>query len=354
MKAMRLYGPMDLRVEDIDTPVCGKGEVLIRTECCGLCGSDRLRVLEGNVPFFPNTLGHEFSATVIEVGEGVESVKPGDLVIAVPMTVCHTCEHCKNGHFNQCIDGKFMGLRVKDCGAFAEYNVLPEVNILKVPAQLDRIRATFVEPLSVAIHTIKIADMRPGKDVAIVGAGTIGLLMVQAARVMGAKRVFVFDVVDSQLEMAKKFGADYCYNLKDENFWDTYLEDCGGYGCHYVLEAVGLQDSILTAMRICRVRGVVAILGHLNYPITIPYEYLRGIILKNELIIKGVWMSYDMPFPGESWDLSIKYLSEGLVDIEPLLYKVVPSSKVLELFEEWKIPGKVKGKMIIDFSDLFV
>ena len=351
MKAIRLHAPMDLRIDEIDDPQCGPKLVKLKIECCGLCGSDRPRVLDGDVPFYPNTLGHEIAAKVVQIGEGVTTVEPGDHATVAPLIVCHQCEHCKNGNFGSCINSKFIGLRVKDVGGFAQYLVLPESNIIKLPEGMDRITAVFVEPISVAIHALFRADLKPGSDIAVIGCGTIGQLIIQCAKLMGAKRVFAFDINENQLNIAKKLGADFCYNNSEKDFIKKYLEDCGGYGCPYVIEAVGVEPTIRLSLDIAKVKANVVLVGNLGKPVTFTREYTRMILVK-ELSWKGSWLNYDLNYPGDAWRLSVYYLSTGKINIKPLIYKVGPSRQVLKMFEEWQDISKVKGKMIITFDDL--
>jgi len=264
MKALRLHGPMDLRVDEIPEPFPGPGEVKVKTEYCGLCGSDKPRLLDGKVPFLPSTIGHEFSGTVVEVGDGVKSVRPGDVVAAIPLIVCHNCPHCRSGHYGQCQNKKFIGLRVENVGAFAKYNVLPECNVIKVPDGVSNVQAAFIEPISVALHAIFRSGLKPGNDVAVIGTGAIGQLLIQCLRHLGAHRIYTFDIDDGQLERAEIYGADYCFNMKKKDFMDEYLTKTDGLGCPVVYEAVGLQGSILQSLDICRVRGNIALVGYLD------------------------------------------------------------------------------------------
>ncbi|NCB05823.1 MAG: galactitol-1-phosphate 5-dehydrogenase, partial [Clostridia bacterium] len=134
MRIYRLYGAMDIRREEAPAPVPAPDEVLIRTAYVGICGSDMPRILTGEgVPFFPSTIGHEFSAVVTEVGSKVRGLRPGDRVAAAPRLVCGSCVHCKSVNPGQCISGRFLGLGVPDVGGFAEYNALPEKNLVKLP-----------------------------------------------------------------------------------------------------------------------------------------------------------------------------------------------------------------------------
>lgn len=351
MKALRLYGPMDLRLDDIKEESCGPGQVRVKTEYCGLCGSDRPRLLNGEVPFFPNTLGHEFSATIIETGEGVKDLKTDDLVAVVPLLVCHNCDCCRTGHYGQCRNKKFIGLRVENMGGFAEYNVLPRVNVLKVPKGTTKTEAAFIEPVSVALHSIFRSGLKPGDDVAVIGSGTIGQLIIQCLRIMGAHHIHIFDIEDKQLETAHVFGADYCYNITKEGYFDDYLQHTNGLCCPIVFEAVGLQDAIMLALKLCRVNGNIALVGYLDKSITFNAVQMR-FVLENELNIFGVWQSYDLDFPGNAFRLGLSYLGEKKIKTDKMIYKTVDVSGLYDVLKDWKEQGKVNGKIMVDFSTI--
>ncbi len=348
MKSLQLFGPMDLRQIELDTPVPGDDEVLVRTEFCGLCGSDRPRLLFGEVPFFPNTLGHEFSARVAAVGKNVRSVVPGDLVAAVPLIVCHHCRNCRTGHYGQCENKKFIGLRVENKGGFSEYNVLPAVNVIKVPDGVSGWEAAMIEPISVALHAMFRSGMKPGSDIAVIGAGTIGKLIIQSARAMGAREIFVFDNVQSQLDDVAGKPADHCYNTAEEGFFEAYLKDTQGYGCPYVMEAVGIQPTVSLALKAAATNGNVVLVGYLDKPLSFDPKEVR-LILENELNLLGVWQSYDLDFPGDAFRLGLYYLSRGVYDTQGMLDRIIRPDEIPAACEDWKIPGKVRGKIIVDF-----
>jgi L-iditol 2-dehydrogenase len=351
MKALRLYGAMDLKVDEIDETLCGPGQVRVKTKYCGLCGSDRPRLLSGEVPFFPNTLGHEFSATVVETGEGVNSVKPGDLAAVVPLLVCHTCDRCRTGHYGQCRNKKFIGLRVENMGGFAEYNTLPAVNVLKVPEGTTKIEAAFIEPVSVALHSIFRSGLKPGDDAAIIGSGTIGQLLIQGLRIMGAHHIHVFDIDDKQLKAAYDLGADYCYNTTKDEFFDEYARQTGSRYCPVVFEAVGIETAVMLALKICAVNSNIALVGYLDKPIAFNAAQMR-LLLENELNIFGVWQSYDLDFPGNAFRLGLSYLAEKKLKVDQMIYKTVDVSGLSGVLKEWKEPGKVNGKIMVDFSTI--
>lgn len=348
MIAYRIHGPMDLRRDEIPEPQIAPGMVKVKTEYCGLCGSDKARLLDASVPFMPNTIGHEFCARVVEIGEGVENVQIGELVVVAPLMVCHKCYNCLTGHYGECTTKKFMGLRVADMGAFAEYNVVPAENLVKLPAGMDPKVAALTEPMSVAIHSIFRSGLKPGKNIAVVGTGMIGQLIIQCARIMGANRIYAFDVIDSQLEEAKRLGADYCYNTSKEGFLEQFLADTNGEGCPYVMEVVGLQSTISLSLRLCKTGGNIALVGLLGKSVTFDPTELR-LISENELNLKGVWQSYDEIFPGDGWRLGVQFLHEGKIDTEKLIQVVITPDKIMDTCADWKIPGKITGKIMVDF-----
>jgi L-iditol 2-dehydrogenase len=349
MKVLHLYGPMDLKTDEIEEPRCGPGEIKVKTEFCGLCGSDRPRLINGEVPFFPNTLGHEFSATVVEVGDGVSGLKPGDLTAIVPLIVCHTCDRCRTGHYGQCREKQFIGLRAENMGGFAAYNVLPAANVLKVPDGTSKAEAAFIEPVSVALHSVFRSGLKPGSDIALIGSGTIGQLLIQCLRNMGAHHIHIFDIDDKQLEAAGKYGADYCYNTTKEGFLDVYLQNTKGLGCPVVFEAVGLESAVMLALKLCRVNGSIVLVGYLDKPIAFNATQMRA-VLENEFNLLGVWQSYDLDFPGDSFRLGLQFLAEKKLNINSMIYKTIDIAGLPGILEEWKIPGKVTGKIMVNFN----
>lgn len=351
MIAYRIHGAMDLRRDEIPEPQIAPGMVKVKTEYCGLCGSDKARLIEGSVPFFPNTIGHEFCARVVEVGEGVHNVELGELVVVAPLMVCHKCYNCLTGHYGECTTKRFMGLRVADMGAFAQYNVVPQENLVKLPAGMDPKVAALTEPMSVAIHALFRSGLKPGKDIAVVGTGMIGQLIIQCARVMGARRIYAFDVIDSQLEEARRLGADKCYNSADPDCLEKFLKDTNGEGCPYVMEVVGLQSTISLSLRLCKTAGNIALVGLLGKSVTFDPVELR-LISENELNLKGVWQSYDEIFPGDAWRLGVEYLNAGKIDTAKLIQRVIDPEEIIAACEDWKVPGRITGKIMVDFTKL--
>jgi L-iditol 2-dehydrogenase len=347
MKAMRLYGKHDLRMEDLPIPICGPGQVLIRTLFCGVCGSDPPRVLDGLIGISPAALGHEFSAEVVEAGEGVTSVKPGDLVCCVPLVVCNTCPNCLDGNYGQCVKSRFIGASYPDIGGFHEFNVLPEQNVLKLPAGIDPLAAAFTEPASVALHSLLLIGYQPHQDLAIVGMGGIGQLVLQGARAMGAGRIFAFDIVDERLETAMKMGATACFNTGEAGFIDKYHCWTSNLGSPQVIEAVGYEVTIKTAISLAKVNGRIGLIGTMHAPVTLPPELFYGVFSKRQLWLRGVWMSYSKGYPGAPWRLAAQYLADGRINIEPLLFEVSTIEDAYKAIAQFSEPENVKGKIVI-------
>ena len=210
MKAGVVYGMNDIRYDDIEKPQAGPGKVLIKVKYTGICGSDVPRVNGDACHFFPNVLGHEFSGTVEEAGEGVTSLKPGDRVAGVPLVPCMECEDCQKGNYSLCKHYSFIGSR--EFGSFAEYVVVPEKNAVKFDDSVSFEQGAFFEPATVALHGLQRCDYTGGKTVAVLGGGTIGMMTMQWAKIFGAREVVVFDIVEERLELGRRLGATACIN----------------------------------------------------------------------------------------------------------------------------------------------
>lgn len=350
MKIYRLYGAMDLRLEQAPTPKPGPGEVQLRTAYVGICGSDMPRLLHGKgVPFFPATLGHEFSAVVTEVGPGVSNVRPGDHVVVAPRFACGRCIHCRSGNAGQCVEGRFLGLAVPDTGGFAEYNVLPAQNAVRIPAGMDMAQAAMVEPITVGLHALSLMRFDPEKPVALIGAGTIGMLLLQSIHARGAKQISVFDVDPAKLRQAAAFGAAHCYNTGEPDAAEQFLRDTDGYGAPQVLEAVGIQQTILLALQIASVMADVAMIGDVLEDITIPaFDYKRRFAY-HQLHLHGVYQSYTNGFPGEEFDRAVRLIASGGIQLTPMIACVDELNTLPEHLCAAAAGHAPAGKMIFRF-----
>ena len=210
MKAAYLLGPEKIEVRDVERPVPGYGEVLVRVRACGICTLEQRLYTGAMKIFYPLVPGHEASGEVVDVGEGVISdLKHGMRVALDLVNRCGECYFCRIGKSNQCINRFKKGQRV--LGGFAEYVVVKSKQVFVIPDSLSFEEAAFSEPVACCIHSLKKVNLQLAEDVLIIGAGPMGLMHVQVANAMGA-RVFVSDVDDRRLEIARKLGAFAVFN----------------------------------------------------------------------------------------------------------------------------------------------
>ncbi len=346
MKAGVVHAKNDIRYEEIDKPVAEPGKVVIKVKYTGICGSDVPRVNADACHFFPNVLGHEFSGTVEEVGEGVTSLKPGDRVAGVPLVPCMKCPDCQKGNYSLCKHYSFIGSR--EFGSFAEYVTVPEKNAVKFDDEVSFEKGAFFEPATVALHGLRRLDYKGGKNVAILGCGTIGILTAQWSKIFGAKSVTVFDILDERLDLATRMGADYVVNSSKEGYMDQVNEITGGVGFDYVYETAGNTVTMKMAFELAANKAGVCFIGTPTRELSFTVKEWENINRK-EFTLTGSWMSYSAPFPGDEWELTAHYFKTGELKFdESFIFEKIPLSKIDTAFEMYKTPGKVKGKILID------
>ncbi|HEX76306.1 MAG TPA: alcohol dehydrogenase catalytic domain-containing protein [Dehalococcoidia bacterium] len=215
MRVAMWYNNRDVRTEEMPIPQIGSGELLVRVEASGICGSD---VMEWyRLDRAPLVLGHEIGGQIVAVGESVERYKEGDRVSAAHHVPCNTCHYCLNGHHTVCDTLRQTNFAP---GGFAEYIRLPAINVDRgvflLPDQVSYEEATFIEPLACVLRGQRRARMQAGKSVVVIGAGIAGLLHVQLARALGAGRVVATDITDYRLEAAQRFGADATIHAEED------------------------------------------------------------------------------------------------------------------------------------------
>lgn len=346
MKAGVVHAREDIRFEDIEKPAPGQGQVLIKVKYTGICGSDVPRVNGDACHFFPNVLGHEFSGTVEEVGEGVTSLKAGDRVAGVPLVPCMQCEDCQKGNYSLCKHYSFIGSR--EFGSFAEYVVVPEKNAVKFGEEVSFEQGAFFEPATVALHGLQRVPYEGGKTVAILGGGTIGMFVMQWAKIFGAAEAVVFDIEPSRLELGKRLGATAGINTLEEDFMDQAMALTDGKGFDYVFETAGNTITMKMAFKLAANKANVCFVGTPTRDLSFSVNEWENMNRK-EFTLTGSWMSYSAPFPGKEWKLVSHYFGTGDLKFdESFIYKKVPLEKIADAFEWYKTPGTVKGKILID------
>ena len=345
MKAAVLFAKGDIRYADYEMPEIKPGYVKVKVKVCGICGSDVPRVLGNESHYFPNVLGHEFSGDVVEVGEGVERVKLGDRVSAAPLKPCMKCADCQRGNYSLCRNYSFIGSREQ--GAFAEYVVIPEINAVVFDKSISYEQGALFEPSTVGLHGVLLNGFSGGCDVAILGCGNIGLFTAQWARILGAKTVAVFDIDDDRLALAKKMGADYALNTLSDDFDEKVKAVIGKKGFEYVFETAGAAPTMRLAFELAGNKANVCFIGTPHADLTFSPKQWENMNRK-EFKLTGSWMSYSAPFPGREWEMTAHYYANGQLKFDDaMIFKKYHMSKAAEVFELYKDPKQVKGKILL-------
>lgn len=346
MKAGVVHAREDIRYEEIEKPIAEKGKVVVKVKYTGICGSDVPRVNGDACHFFPNVLGHEFSGVVEAVGEGVTSVAVGDRVAGIPLVPCMECEDCRKGNYALCKHYSFIGSR--EFGSFAEYVAVPEKNVVKFTDQVSFEQGALFEPATVALHGLQRVPFEGGKTVAILGGGTIGLFVMQWAKIFGAREAVVFDIADERLELGKRLGATAGINTKQPDYMEQAMELTNGRGFDYVFETAGNTITMKMAFELAANKANVCFVGTPTRELTFSVEEWENLNRK-EFYLTGSWMSYSAPFPGREWELTAHYFGTGELKYDAsFIFQKMPLSQIDEAFKLYQIPGTVKGKILID------
>lgn len=346
MKAGVVLAPGTIAYQDVDYPQLTDGKVMVKVKYTGICGSDVPRVNGDASHFYPNILGHEFSGTVVETAPDVTSIKPGDRVAGMPLVPCMKCADCMRGDYSLCKHYSFIGSR--EFGSFAEYCCVPASNLMKIEDNVSFEEGAFFEPATVALHGLRRLDYCGGKNVAILGGGTIGLMTMQWAKIFGAKKVVVVDIVEERLELAKKLGADETINSTREDFIEAMKDLTKGCGFDYVYEATGNTVSMKNALLVAANKGKICFIGTPTRELSFTVAEWENINRK-ELLLTGSWMSYSAPFPGDEWESTAHYFQTGALKLDPsFIFKKMPLSQIDQAFAMFRESGLVKGKILID------
>jgi L-iditol 2-dehydrogenase len=320
MKALVLENLRDLQLRDVPEPELGSHDVLIQVKACGICGSD-VHGYDGStgrrIP--PIIMGHEAAGVVIRVGPKVNTVGVGDRVTFDSTVSCGTCSFCRTGDVNLCDSRQVLGVSCGDYrrnGAFAEYVAVPAHIVYALPVAFPFEKASLIEAVSIAVHAAKITEIRQGSSAAVIGAGMIGVLAVQAFRQYGCEKVFAVDLEQNKLDVARLLGADETFLATDPELMQKLTQSAGGQGIDIVVDAVGTQNSIATAIKVVRRGGTVTLIGNLAPKVEIPLQS----VVTRQLRLLGSCAS-----AGEYREC-IELVANGSINVDPLVSAVVPLS----------------------------
>ncbi|TYA25023.1 galactitol-1-phosphate 5-dehydrogenase [Aggregatibacter actinomycetemcomitans] len=347
MKAVVVEENRKLVLADIAMPKIEDGEdVLVKVLYSGVCGSDIPRIFHHGTHFYPIVLGHEFCGTVVEIGKSATEFRKGDLVVCAPLQPCFDCEECHKGYYSLCKNYNFIGSR--RFGANAEYICVNKKNLVKVSPDSNPLHDAFIEPITVGLHAINLAQGCADKNVIVVGAGTIGLLAAQCAEALGAKSVTVIDINDEKLMLAKALGATQTFNSRELAAEEIEKRLLDSRFDQLVLETAGVPQSVELAIKIAGPRAQVALIGTLHNDLTLNQKVF-GLILRKELSILGSWMNYSAPWPGGEWTKAIELVKQGKIQFD----KLIASVNFIEdyITEVEKLDGTpMNGKIVLKFQ----
>lgn len=347
MSALVLHAVGDARFEKIPKPAVTPGEVLLRVKFCGVCGSDVPRTFVKGTYHFPTVCGHEFAGTVEACGEGVEGYRPGDRVVVFPLLWCGKCASCERGNFVQCSDYDYYGSR-RD-GAFAEYVSVPPKNLIPLPDEVSMEAASMTEPAAVALHALKRAGGGlVGETVVIFGAGPIGLMTAQWARMMGAGRIILFDLIPEKLAMAHKLGFELALDAREFDPVEKVHELTGGHGAEVCIEGAGVPVTLRQAIAAARVGGRVVIMGNPSAEVTLPAALISQ-AMRRELDVLGTWnSSFSAAGNNDDWRAVLAAVASGAVDLDCLVSHRAKLKDALETLVMMRDQSEFFAKVLIE------
>jgi L-iditol 2-dehydrogenase len=268
MRAAELIAPRTFRLSDLPLEDPGPGEVQVRIEAVGVCGSDLHAFTEGAVGSTPNVypmvLGHEPAGSIVKTGAGVTGLAPGDRGALEPALYCYHCEFCLSGHHNVCANIRFLS-NPHHPGFFRERVNLPAANFLPIPASMSFNHAALAEPLAIAVHSLRLASIRPGETVVVIGAGPIGLLTIAALRAARAQRIWAVEPLAHRREMARGIGADAAIGPAEAV--QQILSDTGQRGVDCAIDCAAGEHTTSQAIQLTRNAGRVALTGIHSTPL---------------------------------------------------------------------------------------
>jgi len=332
MMANLFYQPQTLKFEEVPVPSIGAGELLVKVEAVLTCGTDVKLYRRGHplVTRVPMIIGHEFSGVVVAVGKGVEGFEEGMRVVAANSAPCNACYYCKRSQPNLCdqVNRNLIGFSTQ--GAYAEYIRIPapivKQNTHIVPSEVAFEEAAILEPFACVVHGNDLAGIQSGDAVAVIGAGPIGLLHVQLAKLKGAAEIAIVDMVEARLKLALDLGATFAVNASEEDEVAKVVELTQGRGADVAIEAVGSPSTWRKATEMTRRGGTVVLFG--GCPSGTTANFNADKIHYQELTLKGVF--HHTPAAVER---ALRLITSRAIRVKPLITHRMPLSDVSRALE---------------------
>ena len=332
MRGLVYHGEEVLKWEVVEDVLPAAHEVKIKVKAAGICGSD-IHGYQGitgrRIP--PMIMGHEFSGVISEVGSDVDNLKTGDRVTAFPMDFCGDCPSCRKGEVQFCPAKKQFGVLTTN-GAFADYLCVPAKVCYKIRDTVSHSAGATVEPLAVALRGVKHAGDLEGKNVLIVGSGTIGLMLLACVKTQNPATVFVSDLSNSRLEAAKLMGADVTVNPSEADLGEIILAHTESHGLDVSFEAVGVTPACVQSLKYLRIGGTAVWLGQGEKTVEIG---MLDIVTRELQVVGSFTYSLD------EFEDAVELLNSGTIDVSSIISKEVPMHQGPQWFERLKKPEEL-------------
>jgi L-iditol 2-dehydrogenase len=342
MKAAVFFAPEDMKVTEVDVPEISEQDLLIQVKACAVCGTD-IRIFEGKktkgiTP--PAVIGHEIAGVIQKKGTQVQGYEVGDRIAVIPVIPCRSCYYCLNGMENICENRTAFGYEYG--GGFQEYMRVPEAavkagNVVKIEDAISFAEASLIEPLSCCLNGNRRSNIRPGSTALIVGAGPIGLMHIQLARMAGAAKVLVSEFIPERRDLAIRMGADRAFDPRLSGLVEVALQETGGLGVHSAIMAIGVSGLANDLVRATRKGGTV--------------NLFAGFTGKGEAQIEANLLHYNEVYLTGTASASRCHFRDALslvlakrIDLSPLISHRLPLADVERAFQ---ITKKGEGIKVI-------
>ena len=304
-----MTAPGKITFRQIDEPTPKPDEIVMATKRIGVCGSD-IHVFHGMHPYtsYPVVQGHEISGIVAALGQDVKGINEGDLITFMPQIVCGECYPCRHGLYHICEKLRVMGFQAD--GAAQDYFAIPAENVLVLPTTMSLDYGAFIEPIAVAVHAVRRGGDVAGRKILVLGAGTIGNLVAQVARAMGAADVMITDIRDYKLAKARACGIEHTVQTTRQDLNQAIAEQFGADRADLVLECVGVQDTVTQAVSVARKGTTIVLVGVFGEKPTVDI----GLVQDRELSLVGTLM-----YQKTDYEKAIELVAEGKMHLDALI-----------------------------------
>jgi 2-desacetyl-2-hydroxyethyl bacteriochlorophyllide A dehydrogenase len=337
MLAALFNSPRNISLVDYPISRLEPDQLLVKVGACGVCGTD-FHIYKGEAPAkAPVILGHEYTGEIVDAGKDVKNFSIGDRVAVNPNIHCGYCEYCKSGKINLCKNLRALGVTIN--GGLAEYSIVPISQAYHLPEDFPLSHAAFAEPLSCCIHGIEQANIKVGDKVAIIGAGTIGLLMIQLAILKGSSMIIVFDPLAEKRNLALGLNADYVFDPSEENVIQK-MNDLTSGGADVVIECAGNETAAQTSLNIIRKGGTIVLFGLANSEAYLKFNLQS--FFHNELTIKSSLLN---PY---TFQTAVDLLVKEKIKVEPFNphYFSFKDEKIISIFNNKRDESIIKYMLI--------